>query len=239
MCHNCSMGVFDIVLNIVFPALCFSCGSPGSYICTQCAPILCTRDISICPVCTKPAIDGVTHPKCRNRYALDGLTSIYVYRNAIQHAIKHIKYRRVRAAVPRLMDLFCEHIASDRILAKRIDSMAVMVPIPLHWRRQRDRTFNQVALCASHCAQYFDLSLRDDILVRTVHRDPQVRFHKRERVKNAKGIFAVSRKNKEYMTGKNIILFDDVWTTGATMREAGNVLKRAGAKSVWAMTIAR
>jgi ComF family protein len=122
------------------------------------------------------------------------------------------------------------------------------VPVPLHKRKLRERGFNQAELLAKEVAEYFSLSLETKALIRKKYTPPQVRTknHKarRESLKNAFEISSIFTKkciseNTNFLKEKIIILIDDVTTTGATLFEAAKVLKRAGAKEVWGLVVAK
>jgi ComF family protein len=179
-------------------------------------------------MCGRRAFEGVTHPKCRTRYCLDGLTSYFHYDGTARKAIKAIKYRLVS-------DLATEFISLLPYLPSTIyDQRSILVPIPLHPNRFRDRGFNQAEVLGTIFAKRLNIPARTDILRRVKETEPQASIKKRaDRLENMKNIF--SCKN----VSGNILLFDDVCTTGATLRSAAGALKRAGANQVWAMTIAR
>jgi ComF family protein len=180
----------------------------------------------ICPMCGRLAFEGVTHPRCRTRYSLDGLTSFFHYDGVVRKAVKAIKYRLVS-------DLAEEFISLTRIPTYRRDDR-VLVPIPLHPARLRDRGFNQAEVLGNILAKRLNIPARTDILQRVKETEPQASIKKRaDRLENMRNIF--SCKN----VSGNILLFDDVCTSGATMRSAAAVLKRAGATSVWAISMAR
>ncbi|MCR4263130.1 MAG: ComF family protein [Candidatus Roizmanbacteria bacterium] len=229
-------------LNLLFPRRCVSCGKLGSYFCKNCIPYLKTIQTTICPVCTKLSPFGFTHPGCKTRYSLDGLTSIFRYTGPIQKGIKMIKYRRVTDLIPELSTLIITHLEypSTSAYSSFLKTKPVIVPIPLHWLRQRRRGFNQSELIAKDLAKEWELTICPDVLVRRKLTPSQAGLKKTERKMNIKSAFQVSPKKKEQLsTINNALLFDDVWTTGSTMREAANALKRAGVKKVWALTIAR
>jgi len=115
----------------------------------------------------------------------------------------------------------------------------MLIPIPLHPSRYRDRGFNQAEVLGRILADRLHIPIRTDILKRVIKTTPQVEMKDRkERLKNMKNVFSI-HNSKFVIPNSTIILFDDVFTTGATMRAAGETLKRAGAKSVWAVTMAR
>ncbi len=116
---------------------------------------------------------------------------------------------------------------------------AIVVPIPLSTLRERERGFNQSALIAERFAKYFDLSYQPHLIRRTIDRMPQAKISTAaERQKNIKGVFQIG-KDLNKVQDKTILLVDDVATSGATLEEAGRILKRAGVKKILAIVIAR
>jgi ComF family protein len=209
------------LLDFIFPKRCVNCGKIGKYFCAACRAKI--RAIApnerICPMCGRLAFEGITHPRCRTRYSLDGLTSFFHYDGPVKKAIKAIKYRY-------LSDLVKEFIS---LIPSYTIPRGVLVPIPLHPSRFRERGFNQSEVLA----EQLHIPMRTDILRRTRATMPQADIReKKKRLDNMKNSF-ISRE-----TRGNIVLFDDVCTTGATLRNAAGALKRAGANHVWAMTIA-
>lgn len=221
------------ILDFIFPKRCVGCGKLGAYFCPGCRARLRPVDIneSICPMCERPAIDGVTHPRCKIRYGIDGLTSFFHYDGPVRAAVKAIKYRYVS-------DLAKEFVSLASVLSlPRADSI---IPIPLHQNRQMERGFNQAEKLAEVLASRLHIPIRTDILTRTRATVPQVSMnHRDDRLKNMRGVFAVHPGAAPGFKDKDVLLFDDVFTTGATMREAANILKRAGIDKVWAVTMAR
>ncbi|KKR49451.1 MAG: hypothetical protein UU14_C0005G0022 [Candidatus Roizmanbacteria bacterium GW2011_GWB1_40_7] len=231
----------DILLNFIFPRRCVSCGKLAAYFCSICSPMIRTIGLTICPVCTKPSPFGYTHPRCKTKYSLDGLTSVFRYTGPIQKSIKMLKYRRVTDLVPELSKLIIARIEPFPQYAfhKFLKVKPVVIPIPLHWWRKRGRWFNQSELIAEELAKDWNLEVRNNLLQRKKLTNSQAGLKKDERKANIKDAFEVSSVFDLPLTVDHVILFDDVWTTGSTMREAGNVLKRAGVTKVWALTIAR
>jgi ComF family protein len=215
------------LLDFIFPKRCVGCGSIGKYFCAVCRtnirPI--APNEAICPMCGRLALDGITHPRCRTPYSLDGLTSFFHYDGSVRKAIKAIKYRLVS-------DLANEFISfiPDVDLPK-----GVLIPIPLHSSRFRYRGFNQAEVLGS----LLRIRMRTDILRRTRATVPQVEMKdKKKRLANMQNVFSIHHSSFT-IHNSSILLFDDVFTTGATMRSAGSMLKHAGAKRVWAVTMAR
>lgn len=216
------------ILDFIFPKRCVGCGRIGKYFCAVCRNSI--RIIQpnerICPVCGRLAFEGVTHKNCRTRYSPDGLTSFFHYDGPARKAIKAVKYRLV-------FDLAEEFMSLTQIPDQVGDDM-IFVPIPLHPHRFRLRGFNQAEVLGTILAKRLNLPVRTDILRRVKETMPQVEMKKRAgRLKNMEHVFGSAK-----ISG-NIMLFDDVFTTGATMRSAANALKRGGAAHVWAVTMVR
>ncbi len=222
------------ILDVVFPKLCVGCGRVGKYICAACRVSIRTIDQreTICPVCEKSAMDGITHPRCKTRYSLDGLTSVFHYDGVARKAIKALKYRFVS-------DLAKEFVGLVPQRWSRLAGDTIIVPVPLHPSRLRYRGFNQAEVLGTIFAQRIHVPFRPLVLKRVVKTLSQVEVMGREkRLKNLEKAF-VYHNSGFNIHDSCILLFDDVWTTGATLRSAGNALKRAGASFVWGVTMAR
>lgn len=228
------------LLDILFPKRCVGCGKIGKYFCDRCTSTIRTIESneSICPVCEKPAIDGTTHPGCKTQYCLDGLTSFFRYDGVVRKAVKAIKYRHISDLTKEFVDLIPP--SSFQVTKLLSNQVTTLVPLPLHWLRLRDRGFNQAEALGRLLASRLHIVLRTDILRRVKMTAPQVEMKKREdRLKNMEHVFAAHADALKHRRIDAIFLFDDVFTTGATMRAAANISKRAGVKFVWGVTMAR
>ena len=222
------------ILDFIFPKRCLTCWRFGKYFCDHCASSIRTigANEAICPVCGRLAFRGMTHPRCKTKYSLDGLTSIFRYDGIIKQAVKTLKYRRVTNLAKEFVSLVPSSVFNNVTIQQY--NNCILVPIPLHPSRFRDRGFNQAEVLGRLFADRLYIPIRTDILRRMKATTAQVEMKDRkERLKNMSNVFDAAQQNG------NIVLFDDVFTTGATMRAAGESLKRVGAKSVWAVTIAR
>ena len=219
------------ILDLLFPKRCVSCGRIGRYFCDSCRKgirVINSYEL-ICPECGRRALDGKTHPGCRSKYGLDGLTSFFHYSGPVREAVKTIKYRLVR-------DLASEFVSLVPDTFGVTAGDAIVIPVPLHTSRLRFRGFNQAEVIGEKLAERFGLIVCKKALYRIRKTEPQVSMRSRnERFGNMKNVFWAGGTVKN----KSIMLFDDVFTTGATMKSAAHALKRAGAKHVWAVTMAR
>lgn len=229
------------LLDILFPKRCVGCNKLGSYFCQDCIANIIQGDL-VCPVCEKPSIGGMVHPLCRRKYSLDGLWSLGVYQGSLKKAIQKLKYQFVTDLGSSLVDLTIEYWARNSAqflseLGKSRGEGWVIVPVPLHKLRQNWRGFNQAALLGKLFAQKLGLDYQE-VLVRTRNTKQQAKLSSYRRKLNIKGVFQVT-KPATFYPPPSILLIDDVWTTGSTLKECAYVLKRAGFKKVWAITLAR
>lgn len=151
----------------------------------------------------------------------------------INKAIKLLKYRFIRDLSPYLGDYlssFLRHSEESFFVKKG----TLVVPIPLHWRRYNWRGFNQANLIAMRLAQNLDLSISKK-LQRIRYKKPQTKLKKLERQKNIKNSFVWKGAS---LNKKDVVLVDDVVTTGATMDEAARVLKQNGARKIIGLAVA-
>jgi ComF family protein len=152
------------------------------------------------------------------------------YRNGIAGALRRFKYQGETNLIGVFTALW-QRLESDRIPGELI------VPIPLHPRRLRQRGFNQAVLLARPLGRMLGIATYPRVLKRVRNTPPQVNLKPEERRKNVRGAFAVSERQRVY--GREVIVVDDVYTTGATVQECAKVLKKAGAEAVHVLTLAR
>lgn len=224
------------ILDLIFPKSCLSCGKGGSYICSECLSKVRVLKPA-CPYCEKDSIDGFTHTKCRKKYGLDGLISVWDYEGVIRKAILTLKYKYSIEVGSELAGVFVSCLRS-RYTIYNILNTFVLAPVPLHWHRENIRGFNQSVEIGKLMAKEMGWGLNPDLLIKKKSTSPQATLSVGERKKNLQGVFALNPSYLPYTT-PNIILFDDVFTTGSTLKECAKVLKRGGVEKVWGMTIAR
>lgn len=238
---NYELPTMNLLLDLLFPKKCIGCKKLDTYFCKDCISDILQTDL-VCPKCEKLAVGGQTHPVCRRRFGLDGLWSLGIYQNSLREAIKQLKYGRVRGLAETLVDILVEYWAKyqpfvlDQIKTSRGAGWAI-IPVPLHWWRGNDRGFNQSSLVGQMLSKKLGLAYCDG-LKRIRYTKSQVKLKGRQRKQNIFNAFA-SNSDYNLQPTPYILLIDDVWTTGSTLRECCYVLKRNGAKKVWALTLAR
>jgi len=225
------------LLDFVFPKYCVNCRRRGEYICANCFSFI-SFDVSmICLACNRPSLDGLTHPGCRTKYAIDGAFCAVAYKGIVKKLIYNFKYKPYLADLKNsLVELFYESIIQQEIFQKIYNLNPTLMPIPLHSKRLRSRGYNHSKLLAEGLAGKLNLKLIDALL-RTRETKSQFGLKLKERKENLKDAFALNTKYKILNT--NMFLVDDILTTGSTLSEAAKILKRNGAKKVWGLTLAR
>lgn len=188
-------------------------------------------------MCGQPSIGGLTHPGCQKPYGLDGLTAVFAYKGIMEKAIKKLKYRFLTDVAADLVELFLSFAGENQAFVRFCQKQPVLVPIPLHPQRERWRGFNQARLLGQLIANNLELEFNPNLISRVKQTNPQVDLSKTQRRQNLAGAFKLSQSQSALP--KAVLLFDDVWTSGATLKEATKVLKRNGVKEAWGLTIAR
>ena len=227
--------------DFLFPRRCFNCRKTGSYFCSACLQLIKEPRNPICPTCFRRSLLGSTHAGCLRPYSLDGLVSVFTYEGIIKKAIKNLKYRFITDLAWELTNLTVSWLKKgENRFWPGFGKTWILLPIPLHPQRKRWRGFNQAELLGKMIVQQTNWRYYDDILIRSRFTHPQVEIKdKKKRLANVKGAFKINHESRLTINGSRIILFDDVWTTGSTIKEAAKVLKRQKASRVWALTIAR
>lgn len=215
------------ILSLVMPINCLGCAVESDWICPQCLQELRLQRVELC-FCGKAGENGLCD-KHRRELGLDGLTTLFSYAKPIaRELIHHIKYRGHTDAVGFLAGQY-----QKKVLARLPRGDWMVTAVPLSKERRRTRDFNQSELIARRLAQpLFDYA---ELLVKKRETEPQVKLKRAKRQTNLTRAFAV---RPAIEVPEQVILVDDVITTGSTLKEATKVLRRAGVQKVWALTVA-
>ena len=171
---------------------------------------------------------------CVRSTALDGVFSACHYTDTIMETLIHeFKFNFIEALASDLTDAFMNRLSAEWRF-KIINS--VVMPIPLHPRRLAERGFNQSEILAKEVVRRLGANCNVDSLVRSVYTDQQAKLTRAEREKNVSEAFKIVKVDQ--VINKDIVLVDDVITTGATMNAAATALKAAGARKVFAISLA-
>ena len=225
---------------ILYPAFCGCCGcglGPGErFFCTACAGSAESLSSPFCTSCGRPFIshataDHLCHECMKKRPPYDMARAQAIYKGVIKEAIHLYKYRHVRS-LKGYLGGFIEEGAR-----KWFPDADLAVAVPLHKMRLRQRGFNQSLFLAQRASKTLGIGLSVDGLARIKNTRPQVDLDRGEREANVRGAFKAIRPDE--FKGRNVLLVDDVYTTGATVKECAKVLRAAGADKVCVLTVAR
>ena len=221
---------FFSLLNLVSPPVCAACGE-GTFqneaVCCKCKAKVVQFSAPCCHKCGISLAPGVSRicgncAKKKREYAF--AIPACPYDGIVRDLILALKLRRHTSAAPMLADLIMQAIVRDT----RIQSDFLVVPIPVSRLCFRNRGYNQAELIARHLAKEMCLELSTDALVKIRETPRQDELSRLYRLSNLRGAFAVRRN----IGNRNILLVDDVLTTGSTADECARTLKAAGAASV-------
>ena len=241
MLYNFIKGIIDII----YPKVCIICKeklTPGSaidsVICMGCWKKIKRNLPPFCYSCgrhlEKPNLTKNICPSCiRRKLYFDRAFSPCVYDGIIKELIHEFKYRGKDYLGITLARLLIEFIKEYDV---PVDYLDFIIPIPLHKTRLREREFNQAQILSNYIAGEFNKTVLNDTLRRHRLTKTQTELEENERILNVKGSFSVSQR--EDIKDKNVLLVDDVLTTGATSSEAAYALKNAGANIVFVLTLA-
>ncbi|HKV03570.1 MAG TPA: ComF family protein [Candidatus Acidoferrales bacterium] len=239
-------GALDALASVVFPGACRICGQPLTTasripVCETCLAGFERIVDPMCLCCGRPFDSAVAaqaiQPLCRlcriAFYAFDRARSFAVYDAALAEAIVLLKYEEVT----RLGEWFAARLA-ELVSQAPDDWLAdVVVPVPLHRDRLRERGYNQAELVARPLARILRIKIEPRLLVRTKPRPPQLVLSRSEHWKSVRGAYA-TRKRPE-VDNLRVLLVDDVLTTGATLDACARTLRKAGVSRVLGLTVAR
>jgi ComF family protein len=239
----------DYLLDWLYPPRCRGCGRRIHGRDAECFCAACWQDIRLiahplCAICGRPFPDasGEDHAcgGCLSRppaFAQARAWACYPRQEAEDHplrqAIQKFKYgRKVSLGKPlgRVLAQGCRHLLEQW----KVD---VIVPVPLHPKRLRWRGFNQSVLLARQVSAVFHVPVDPFLLKRNIETPPQTQLSEEERRRNVRGAFVVNAEKS--VEDRSVLLLDDVYTSGATVNECSRCLKRAGAKEVYVLTLAR
>jgi len=225
------------IFHWLFPKKCFGCGQSGSYLCSQCRCLIKPIRDSFCPVCGRATLGGWTHYRCRGKTSPEGLVAPFLYQPPLSSLIKGFKYQGITELADKLVELMVERLARSKILLYWQKNDFIFLPVPLFPLRQLWRGFNQTEVILTKLCRQLNLPYRDDLLFRSRWTGEQAQLSAKKRRENVAKSFRVRKWAR--IRGKNFVVFDDVWTTGSTLKECVAALKRKGAAKVWGLVLAR
>lgn len=211
----------EALLDAIFPKLCINCKKEGSYICRDCYLYLSEADF-ICPICGDFSFSGKTHEKCLDTRSLDGLISIWDYEGVIKKALLKIKEERLFHIAEEITDMALFFMFENKerfstFLSFLLSKNTVLTYVPISKKRKKFIGFNHSDVLANKISKMFNVK----------------KVKLLEKTKDGK-ILCIKKSNI-----KNVVIIDDFWVSGSTMKECSKILKENGIKKIWGFTVAK
>lgn len=232
------------LINLLYPALCQACGkkseSPEENICKDCLKKIKKR---LPPFCTKCGKQLRGDPElqlecsdCKNdEIYFDRAFSVCYYSGTLKGLIHNFKYKKISSLIKEFSDLTLGFIRQYDI-CKDID---LVLPVPMHRRRLIKREINTSHVMARDAAKRLGIRYDPGILKKHKYTPPQSSLKRHDRIKNIRGSFCIKKAKAPALYNKNILIIDDLFTTGSTVNECARILKEAGCGNIDVITLAR
>lgn len=227
----------------LFPKFCVGCGAEGVWLCQDCEDKILPVVTQVCPDCGRISCLGKYCKKYGKNKKINGIIcATYYEEGPTREIIHHFKYNSVTELADYLVPFMSITFSQNKI------PIDIITFAPLHYRRLAERGYNQAEILAEGLGESCKLPVTK-LLVKTKKTERQVVLKGAKRRKNLKGVFKLTKslraplaggeKQSIVLKGKNILIIDDISTTGATLNECAKVLKEAGAKKVWGLVVAK
>lgn len=214
--------ILEKLLEIIYPPMCSICGAPSKqYLCNKCEKKL--NQIEIIPS-NVHLVSDTKMTKCIHAFMYEGV---------IRDLILQYKFDYK----PYIYRTFITFFKKNEKLYSIFRNYDIIVPVPISKKRWKNRGYNQSALLAKELAKIYNLKYDDTALIKIKNNPKQSTLNQEERIQNVKNVYKI--KNNVNIINKNILLVDDVYTTGATCGECAKILEESGAKFVGVFTIAK
>ena len=232
---------FKKIIEIFFPNQCLLCseliGQEGAF-CRSCWSKLQFITEPKCNICSHPfeylIAENLLCPKCLvQKPSYDKAIVVFRYNTVIKKVIADFKYRDTTYLSKKFAKILFDRYKNE------IGACDFIVAVPLHKKRLRKRKFNQAVILGRDLAKLSEKRFFYDLLLRIKNTTPQVELRKKQRQKNLKNAFRLNEKYSSNIIGKKILLIDDVTTTGTTLENCAEILKKFGAAKVVTLTIAK
>lgn len=209
--------MIDKFLNILFPKHCLNCGKQGKYLCSSCFL--------------------KSNLKFKFFKILNKSYEYFMYLDNYKDDIrsKILKFKFYDGAY--INEYFLEFLVNDKKICEFLNKFDMIIPVPLYKDKKLKRGYNQTELIAKNLSKKINVKCFADILIKSKQNKTQSLLSREERIENIKDVFEI--KNPQKILGKNIILIDDIFTTGITVQMCSKLLKKSGAKSICVLVIAK
>jgi ComF family protein len=207
-------------LDIIFPKSCLECGKQGEgYICSTCFSLL------------ESKVKSQKNKASSECY--DVLIYIDNYKSKIRSKILSMKFN----SKAYIAEYFVDILIRNEKITKYLKRFDMIIPVPMQKNKKMERGYNQTELLGIELEKNLNVPCKVDLLIKIKNNRTQSLLKSKERLENVKNVFKII--NTEEIKGKNIIIIDDIFTTGATIKECSKLLKLSGAKKICALVIAK
>lgn len=228
----------NFILDILFPIKCIACDKEGEWICEKCFSKIKINKKQTCPKCFSKNNKGTFCDKCSIYSKMRGVLVSASYENKLlQKAVHILKYKYVKD-LSKPLSIVLQKGFKTWQKNNRLDlEDIILIPVPLHKKRENERGFNQADLLAQELALKINTRVNNNILKRIKNTKAQAKQDSLTRRKNIKGAFKL--QNKSILKNKTIFIIDDVCTTSSTLEECAKEIDRGDPKEIWGLVLAR
>lgn len=228
------MNIWERCLELLYPNTCCFCGKISKS--SRC--FACEKEIEyvkepVCKICGKPIL-STEKERCSDcegkEHFFEQGKSVWLHKGLVRRSIYQFKYHNRRIYGKYYAEEMCR-LYSEKVEEWGID---VIIPVPLHPKRKRKRGYNQAEVIARYLGKNLQLPVDTTCVIRKKNTKPQKLLANKERKKNMRGVFEVKSIRKEW---KNILVVDDIYTTGSTINEMAKCLTEKDARKVFFLTI--
>ena len=210
------MNLINSALDFLFPPTCGICEKMGEgYICKNCYK----------------EIEKYLYNNIEKRQ--ENIFYLLQYKDIIRGKMIEYKFNDK----PYLHHMFCEIFIKNKNACEFFKDYDIIIPVPIHKKKKRARGYNQTELIAKKLSKYFNTKIDTNILIKQKNTPMQSSLGKKDRIKNVQDVYKVL--NGEKIIGKNVLILDDIYTTGATVKECRKMLQLAGARKIGIIIIAK
>lgn len=210
--------MIENLLDILFPKICLNCGKYGkNYLCSSCFDKMDLR-FKIFPISKK---------------SYNFLIYLGKYKEEIRKRLLEFKFYNKAY----INEYFLEFLIKDKNICDFLNKFDIIIPVPMHKDKKLRRGYNQTEIFAKNLSKKLNVGYEDDVLIKFKENKTQSLLLPNERTKNVKDVFRI--KNSFKLKNKNIILVDDIFTTGATVNVCSSLLKKSGASEIIILVIAK
>lgn len=236
---------FDVFSYVLFPKICFYCKKPLDYfsskiLCEDCIKQIKLIDCLVCKKCGVILESGGEHCfNCRNnkrKIYFDVIRGATEYKEPIKTLIHEFKYQNKYFLKNFFNSILCSWWEKNSNIFPSID---IICCVPMNSIKQFFRGYNQAQLLAYEFAKRYNFNFQPNLIKRKKITTSQFKLSREKRLENVKDAFKVNSRFIKYLKNKNILIIDDVCTTAETINQCANVLKKSGAKNVFALVLAR